>query len=87
MRQHYDESLNAFIRRCPHCGYQHIEPFCIDKLSDEEREYMYRHTGDKPFIEGVAKFMHKVEHSYAPSTIEEKTVYACPNCGILQINP
>ena len=66
---------------CAVCGYKHMEkhydhpdPYTIDPG-----------FGKKPFKQGLNKFIYMQEQSYGPDCTIQETVYACPKCGVLQI--
>ncbi len=72
---------DCLIRTCSFCGYKHKEkyynhpnPYTIDEG-----------FGKKPFKVGENKFVYKEERDYSPNRTVTESVYACPRCGILQI--
>lgn len=64
--------------------------FCEYKYKEKYRNHPNRYTidegfGKEPFKAGVYQFIYMEERDYGPDATRQSTVYACPKCGILQI--
>jgi predicted RNA-binding Zn-ribbon protein involved in translation (DUF1610 family) len=71
----YDENTKTYT--CPVCGYKRIEEMKYDGKILE---------GDEPFIEMENFALHSTSRDGYYPTPHTHTVYACPKCGILQLN-
>lgn len=71
----YDEQTETCT--CPICGYQH---------SKEYKEYGRTICGDKPFIKMEGFQFHSTDNGdgWHPHH-NTHVVYACPKCGVLQV--
>ena len=84
MKIKYENNYKLSI--CSICNYKHIErysykePIEID-LNDLEN------LGKEPFLENINPFIYEEMIDYAPSRTKKHTIYACPQCGVLQICP
>lgn len=74
MEREYDAERHASIYTCSHCHYKYADVDWEQRKSDE---------GNEPFIE-MREMMH---HSdvFGRGQYVSHIVYACPKCGILQI--
>lgn len=71
----YDEGVNEYV--CPVCGYKYVE---------ETRYNGKILEGDEEFIEMEDFKFHSTDNSdYYPRT-RHHTIYACPKCGVLQLD-
>lgn len=72
---------DCIIRTCSFCGYKHKEKYHNhpDPYTTDDG------FGKEQFKEGVNQFIYTEERDYGPDATVKETVYACPRCGILQI--
>ena len=73
MRTYYDGNKGCTVYTCPHCNYTYHEYTDYDKHSNNNEE---------PFIQLCEVLL--TETSYRG--IIRLPQYACPSCGILQID-
>lgn len=73
MRTFYDGNKCCTVYTCPHCNYNYHEYSDYDKQSNNNEE---------PFIQMCEVLL--TETSY--EKIARLPQYACPSCGILQID-
>jgi predicted RNA-binding Zn-ribbon protein involved in translation (DUF1610 family) len=74
MKREYDAERYAVIYTCSHCHYKYADADWEQRKDDE---------GNEPFI-AMQERMHS-DASRWHEQDEKHTVYACPMCGILQI--
>lgn len=72
---------NERIYTCSFCGYKYKEKF----YGHPSRYTIDEGFGKEPFKGGINHFIYKEEQDYGPGKTVTATVYACPRCGILQI--
>lgn len=72
---------DCLIRTCSFCGYKHKEKY----HNHPSRYTIDDGFGKEPFKEGINQFIYMEERDYGPDKTVTDTVYACPRCGILQI--
>lgn len=73
----YDRENNCTIYACKICGHTYKEYYDYKKhLSDE----------GEPFIKMEEPLLTTVSADWGPDRIERVTQYACPVCGVLQID-
>lgn len=72
---------DCLIQTCSFCGYKYKEKF----YNHPTRYTVDDGFGQEPFMAGVIKFIYEEERGYASSNTVQETVYACPKCGVLQI--
>ena len=73
----YDSNKRCTVYTCPHCNYTYHE-YCDYKKQTENVE--------KPFIILDDKLLYFKPHDYEADETRRLYHYACPNCGILQID-
>lgn len=71
----WDERTKTCI--CQACGYKHVE--------DLDSSYHKTIEGDDKFIEMEGIELHSTDRSYYYPSHNTHTIYACPKCGVLQI--
>ena len=77
MKQRYDWSEHTETRICQACGYTHTK---------ELGYYGKTIEGDDKFIEMEGLELHSTDRSDSwHSSHNTHTIYACPKCGVLQI--
>ena len=73
MRTYYEGNKCCTVYTCPHCNYTYHEYSDYNKQSD---------NNEKPFIQLCEVLL--------TETSDERIIrlpqYACPNCGILQVD-
>ena len=69
------------VRVCSSCGYKHKEKHTMGP----DRYVVDPGFGKKEFILGETQFIFEADADYGPRVLRRKNVYACPNCGILQV--
>lgn len=76
MKVDYDYNANTITHICSACGYKHTNT----------RVYNQTTEGDDEFIEMEGFELHSTDRSdgWHPSH-NTHTIYACPKCGVLQI--
>lgn len=74
MEREYDAERHAGIYTCSHCHYKYADVDWEQRKSDE---------GNQPFI-AMEERMHSGDSCWYGQN-ESHAVYACPKCGILQI--
>lgn len=77
MKSFYDEGKNCRVYKCPVCGYEYH-----DYYDYKERKM----NNEKSFLVMEEKLRYNKPIDYAPSELVVLTHYACPNCGVLQID-
>lgn len=70
----HDEQIETHV--CLGCGYRHSKEYKAHGVTLE---------GDKPFIEMEGFEFHSTDKAYYYPSHNTHTVYACPKCGVLQI--
>lgn len=80
MKIKYTETYEEYI--CGVCGYKHM----IKYLSHPNRYAIDPGYGKKPFIKSENQFIYQTEFDYSPSRLNKASVYACPECGCIQID-
>ena len=77
MKTNFDADNNCTIYTCSVCGHVYHEYYDYDNCIRNK---------EKPFIKMEEPLLRTVERDYAPNTLERINQYACPICGVLQIN-
>lgn len=77
MKTTYDDDSNCEIWKCPVCGYEYHEYYDYPKQSVNT---------EKPFIKLLEPLLYEEQHDWHPNEIVRCPQYACPQCGILQID-
>lgn len=70
----WDEHTKTYV--CSACGY---------KYTEETKAYSRAIEGDDKFIEMEDFALHSTDRSDYYHQHKSHTVYACPKCGVLQI--
>ena len=73
----YDSDNNCEVYTCSVCGYIYNYHYDYDKRTDNTEE---------PFIKLETPLLHTVSRSWEPDRIEKISQYACPKCGVLQVD-
>lgn len=79
----YDHDCKFILYECTVCKYTHKEYYNSNTLYTEFDKMAY---GKDPFIKGETEFLYQEKMDYGPSRLTKQTVYACPRCGVLQID-
>lgn len=74
MKSHYDNESNCRVFVCPVCSYVYHEYY-----SDKQDE-------NEPFICMSQPLLYEKPRDWAPAELMRVTHYACPKCGVLQID-
>ena len=77
MRTFYDGNKCCTVYICPHCNYTYHE------YSDYKK---YTANQEKPFIVLDEKLLYFKPRDYEEDEAKRLYHYACPSCGILQID-
>lgn len=77
MKINYDSDNNCEVYTCGVCGYIYHYHYDYDKQVD---------NAEKPFVKLEEPLLHTVSRSWEPDRIERIYQYACPICGVLQID-
>ena len=73
MRSYYDDSTESRVYTCPHCNHTYHEYFDYDKQLRNNEE---------PFIQLCEVLLTET----SDRKVNRLYQYACPECGILQID-
>jgi rubredoxin len=73
----YDSDNNCTIYTCDVCGHIYHEYY------DYEKEM---HNDEKPFIKLEEPLLRTITPAWEPNRIERVSQYACPHCGVLQVD-
>ena len=77
MKSHYDNESNCRVFVCPVCSYVYHE------YSDYSKQKM---NTEQPFLLMTQPLLYEKPRDYAPAELLRVTHYACPKCGVLQID-
>lgn len=77
MRVSYDSDNHCETYVCGVCGYTYNYYYDYDKRVDNTEE---------PFIKLEEPLLHTVSRAWEPDRIEKIYQYACPRCGVLQVD-
>ena len=77
MNSFFDTENNCEIWKCPVCGYEYHEYYDYSKQSLNT---------EKPFIRLAEPLLYEKQYDWHPKEIVRCYQYACPKCGILQVN-
>jgi rubredoxin len=77
MKSSYDNENNCRVYTCPVCGYVYHEYYDYTKS---------RQNPEEPFIAMAEVLLYDKPRDYAPNELVRLQHYACPKCGILQID-
>ena len=72
---------DCLIQTCSFCGYKYKEKY----HNHPTRYTIDEGFGKVKFKTCINQFIYMEERDYDPDTTVKETVYACPRCGILQI--
>ena len=75
MKRYFDDERRVIVSTCSYCGYKYADTDWKNR-SDSE--------GDKPFIE-MQESMHSENGRGYYNNIVSHKIFACPTCGVLQI--
>jgi protein-arginine kinase activator protein McsA len=73
----YDSDNNCEVHTCSICGYIYNYYYDYNKQTDNTEE---------PFIKLETPLLHTVSRGWEPDRIEKISQYACPKCGVLQVD-
>ncbi len=77
MKISYDSDTNCETYVCGVCGYTYKYYYNYDMQADNAEE---------PFVKLEEPLLRTVRRSWEPDRIEKVSQYACPKCGVLQID-
>lgn len=77
MKINYDSDTNGETYVCDVCGYTYYYYYDYDKRVD---------SAEEPFIKLEEPLLRTVRRNWEPDRIEKVSQYACPKCGVLQID-
>ena len=77
MKTNFDHENNCENYTCSVCGYTYTHYYDYEKQVDNE---------EKPFVKFEGPLLHVVSGCWEPDRIEKISQYACPVCGVLQID-
>ena len=77
MKSSYDNENNCSVYTCPICGYVYHEYY------DYKQQQM---NNEEPFIEMAEVLLFEKARDWAPKELIRCKHYACPRCGVLQID-
>lgn len=77
MKITYDSDNNCEIYTCGICGYTYHKYYTYSKQVFNEEE---------PFVKLEEPLLHTVSRAWEPDRIERISQYACPKCGVLQVD-
>ena len=73
----YDIDNNCEVYTCGVCGHIYTYYYDYDKQTNNT---------EKPFSKLETPLLHTVSPSWGPDRIEKLSQYACPKCGVLQVD-
>ena len=76
MKSNYNHEDEYVEYECGCCKYSYKEYWKTTSNYGERKE---------PFISGETEFLCTEKIDYYPDRLIKKTIYACPKCGVLQI--
>lgn len=76
MKKTYDWNEDTITCTCPVCGYKHTKEMNYTQKTIE---------GDETFIKMENIELNSTDRSYYYPSHNTHTIYACPKCGVLQI--
>ncbi len=77
MKSSYDNENNCRVMKCPVCGHTYHDYYDYSKSNTNSEE---------PFIVMEEVLLYEEPRDYAPNALVRLQHYACPKCGILQID-
>lgn len=77
MKINYDSDNNCETYVCSVCGYTYNHYYDYGKQADNEEQH---------FVKLEEPLLHTVSRSWEPDKIERIYQYACPMCGVLQVD-
>lgn len=77
MKSSYDSENKCRVYKCPVCGHTYHEYYDYDER---------RQNTEEPFIVMAEVLLYDKPHDYAPNELVRLYHYACPKCGVLQID-
>ena len=77
MKINFDSDNHCETYVCGVCGYTYNYYYDYDKQT---------YNTEEPFIKLEEPLLHNVEVSWGPNRIEKISQYACPKCGVLQVD-
>ncbi len=77
MKSSYDNENNCRVMKCPVCKYKYHEYYDYSKQ---------RLNNEEPFIRMEEVLLYEEPRDYGPNALVRLQHYACPKCGILQID-
>lgn len=77
MKRSFDSENNCTVYSCPFCGHEYHEYYDYSKSVENKEE---------PFIEMKELLLYDDEVDWGPKRVATCHQYACPKCGILQID-
>lgn len=77
MKAYYDNNAECIVYTCPHCNHIYHEYYDYKKRTENQ---------EKPFLILDDKLLYFKPRDYAEDEAKRLYHYACPNCGILQID-
>ena len=73
----YDDDNHCEVYTCGVCGHTYHYYYDYDKRVDYD---------EKPFVRMEETLLHTVERPWEPNRLEKISQYACPVCGVLQVD-
>ena len=77
MNSLYDNENNCRVYTCPVCGHVYHEYYDYAKNQENKEE---------PFIKLAEVLLYERARDYAPNELVRVYHYACPKCGVCQID-
>ena len=77
MRINYDSDIDGQTYTCDVCGYTYNYYFDHNKQANNKEE---------PFVQLEEYLLRTVRKSWEPERVERISQYACPKCGVLQVD-
>lgn len=77
MKSSYDNENNCRVYTCPVCGHVYHEYYDYTKNQTNSEE---------PFIKLAEVLLYEKPRDYGPDELVRVYHYACPKCGILQVD-
>jgi hypothetical protein len=84
MKTNFNYENSTEVSECSICGYKH-KKYYRKHTYEEQQNDISSGFGDEEFLTGETEFLYSEKVDYAPDRLVKKIIYACPKCGVLQI--
>ena len=84
MKTEFDYKNSTEVSECSVCGYKY-KKYYRECTHQEKENDIQNGFGREDFKVGETEFLYLEKVDYAPDRLHGVPVYACPKCGVLQI--